>query len=164
MTTRTEQVSRKTMIIDYLKSLETQELATAQARRKGFARDSRLDERETHDKDEIAASREKADMAAAQNALVHNHQTRLDLIENIDFGLTDTISPGAVVRLKGDTPGINSQSRHFVVCVSTGQFEIDGKAYMGISAGSPLYRAMADMCVGDVFIHNRIEYEIEEIL
>ena len=68
-------------------SLEEQELATAQAHYDAFLKDSQLDDREGHDKDDIAASRENADLAAAFDAPVHAHHAKIDVIENTDFGL-----------------------------------------------------------------------------
>ena len=73
MTAHTDPAARKKAIIDRLMSLEEQELATAQAHYDAFLKDSQLDDREGHDKDDIAASRENADLAAAFDAPVHAH-------------------------------------------------------------------------------------------
>ena len=155
MTAKIDPAARKKAIIDQLMALEAQELATAQAHHDAFQKESQLDDREGHDKDDIAASRESADLAAAFDGPVHAHHAKIDVIENTDFSLTDTVRPGAVVWL-GD--------RHFVVCVSTTKFDVDGETYMGISTQSPIYLAMAGMRKGDVFTHNGTEFEIREIL
>lgn len=155
MTGQTASAARKKTIIDRLMSLEEQELATAQAHYDAFLRDSQLDDREGHDKDDIAASRENADLAAAFDAPVQAHHAKIDVIENTDFSLTDTVQPGAVIRFN---------NRRFVVCVSTSRFEVDGKTYMGISTQSPIYLAMAGLQEGDVFTHNGTEFEVEEVL
>ncbi|WP_170368839.1 hypothetical protein [Ruegeria arenilitoris] len=155
MTAKIDPAARKKAIIDQLMALEAQELATAQAHHDAFQKESQLDDREGHDKDDIAASRESADLAAAFDGPVHAHHAKIDVIENTDFSLTDTVQPGAVVWL-GD--------RHFVVCVSTTKFDVDGEPYMGISTQSPIYLAMAGMRKGDVFTHNGTEFEIREIL
>ncbi|CUH43178.1 MULTISPECIES: hypothetical protein [Ruegeria] len=155
MTAHTDPAARKKAIIDRLMSLEEQELATAQAHYDAFLKDSQLDDREGHDKDDIAASRENADLAAAFDAPVHAHHAKIDVIENTDFSLTDRVQPGAVVKFN---------NRRFVVCVSTTRFEVDGKTYMGISTQSPIYLTMTGLQEGDVFTHNGTEFEVEEIL
>lgn len=155
MTGQTDPAARKKAIIDHLMSLEAEELATAQAHYDAFLKDSQLDDREGHDKDDIAASRENADLAAAFDAPVHAHHAKIDVIENTDFGLTDRVQPGAVVKFN---------NRCFVVCVSTTRFEVDGKTYMGISTQSPIYLAMTGLQEGDVFTHNGTEFEVQEVL
>ena len=117
-------------------STAQRQLATAQAHYDAFLKDSQLDDREGHDKDDIAASRENADLAAAFDAPVHAHHAKIDVIENTDFSLTDTVQPGAVIKFN---------NRRFVVCVSTTRFDVDGNTYMGISMQSPIYLAMAGL-------------------
>jgi transcription elongation GreA/GreB family factor len=155
MTAQTDTAARKKAIIDRLMSLEEQELATAQAHYDAFLKDSQLDDREGHDKDDIAASRENADLAAAFDAPVHAHHAKIDVIENTDFSVTDKVQPGAVVKFN---------NRRFVVCVSTARFDVDGKTYMGISTQSPIYLSMVGLQEGDVFTHNGTEFEVQEVL
>ncbi|WP_170553750.1 hypothetical protein [Ruegeria atlantica] len=155
MTASTDPAVRKKAIIDKLMSLEAQELATAQAHYDAFLKDSQLDDREGHDKDDIAASRENADLAAAFDAPVHAHHAKIDVIENTDFSITDRVQPGAVVKFN---------NRRFVVCVSTTRFDVDGKTYMGISTQSPIYLAMVGLQEGDVFTHNGTEFEVQDVL
>ncbi len=155
MIAKTDPAARKKAIIDHLMSAEAQALEEAQAHHEAFLKESQLDDREVHDKDDIAASRENADLAAAFDGPVNAHHAKIDVIENTDFGLTDTVRPGAAVKLN---------DRRFVVCVSTVRFDVDGETYMGISTQSPIYLAMAGMQKGDVFTHNGTEFEIEEVL
>ncbi|MBO9435626.1 hypothetical protein J7394_15505 [Ruegeria sp. R13_0] len=155
MTDQAERAAEKKAIIDRLMSLEAQELATAQAHYDAFLKDAQLDDREGHDKDDIAASRENADLAAAFDAPVHAHHAKIDVIENTNFGITDTVQPGAVIKFN---------NRRFVVCVSTTRFDVDGKTYMGISTQSPIYLAMIGLQAGDIFTHNGIEFEVQDVL
>ncbi len=155
MTDQAERAAEKKAIVDRLMSLEAQELATAQAHYDAFLRDAQLDDREGHDKDDIAASRENADLAAAFDAPVHAHHAKIDVIENTNFGITDTVQPGAVIKFN---------NRRFVVCVSTTRFDVDGKTYMGISTQSPIYLAMIGLQAGDVFTHNGTEFEVQDVL
>ena len=155
MMTEADRAARKKSIVDKLMSLEAQELATAQAHYDAFLKDAQLDDREAHDKDDIATSRENADLAAAFDAPVHAHHAKIDVIENTDFGLTDTVQPGAVIKFN---------NRRFVVCVSTTRFDVDGKTYMGISTQSPIYLAMLGLQAGDVFTHNGAEFEVQDVM
>ncbi|WP_050603151.1 hypothetical protein [Ruegeria sp. 6PALISEP08] len=155
MTTDQDRTARKKAVIDRLMSLEAQELATAQAHYDAFLKDAQLDDREGHDKDDLAASRENADLAAAFDAPVHAHHAKIDVIENTDFSLTDTVQPGAVIKFN---------NRRFVVCVSTTRFEADGMTYMGISTQSPIYLAMVGLQEGDVFTHNGTEFEVQDVM
>lgn len=155
MTTTADREARKKAIVDRLMSLEAQELATAQAHYDAFLKDSQLDDREVHDKDDIVASRESADLAAAFDAPVHAHHAKIDVIENTDFSLAERVQPGAVVEFN---------NRRFVVCVSTTRFDVDGQTYMGISTQSPIYLAMVGLQAGDIFTHNGTEFEVQDVL
>lgn len=151
----TDRAALKKAVHDKLMSLEEAELAAAIAHYEAFLKDSQLDERETHDKDDLAASRENADLAAAFDTPVHTHHAKIDVIENTDFSVTDTVGPGAVVSFN---------NRNFIVSVSTTRFDVDGVTYMGISTQSPIYKAMAGLEAGDSFTHNGQEIEIEDVL
>ncbi|MFC3117592.1 hypothetical protein ACFOHS_01970 [Jhaorihella thermophila] len=65
------------------------------------------------------------------------------------------MQPGAAVILDG---------LNFVVAVSTEKFDVDGRAFMGISTQSPIYKAMEGLGAGDTFTHAGKEYEIQDVL
>jgi transcription elongation GreA/GreB family factor len=155
MTVTEQRAALKQAICSRLMSLEAEELAAAIAHYEAFLRDSQLDDREGHDKDELAVSRENADLAAAFDHPVQAHHAKIDVIENLDFSLTDRVQPGAVVCFN---------KRRFVVAVSTTRFEVEGETYMGISTQSPIYKAMAGLRAGDVFTFNGQDFEIEDVL
>ncbi|MFD3191687.1 hypothetical protein ACFMPD_15620 [Sedimentitalea sp. HM32M-2] len=138
-----------------LMSLEEAELAAAKAHYESFLRDSQLDGREAHDKDDIADARENADLAAAFDHPVHTHSAKIDAIENTDFSLTDTVRPGAIVSFN---------NRHFIVVVSTVKFQCNDVTYMGISTQSPIYKAMAGLQEGDSFTFNGREITLDSVL
>lgn len=150
-----DRAALKQSIADRLMSLEAEELETAIAHYDAFLKDSKLDDREMHDKDDIAGAAENLELAAAFDHPVQAHHAKIDVIENTDFALTDTVGPGAVVIL-GD--------RRFIVAVSTARFDFDGDTYMGISLQSPIYKAMAGLEAGDSFTLNGRELEIEDVL
>jgi hypothetical protein len=145
----------KQAIRDRLMALEVEELTAAKAHHEEFVRESMLDDREGHDKDDIAVSRENADLAAAFDAPVFAHHAKIDVIENLDFALTDTVQPGAVVRLK---------DRSLIVAVSTSKFDLGGHSYMGISTQSPMFKAMDGLKAGDKFDLNGRKFTIRDVL
>lgn len=152
---KTDRAALKQAVYDKMMSLEAEELATAKAHYEAFMKDSVLDDREVHDKDDMAVSRENADLAAAFDHPVQAHHAKIDVLENLDFSLTDTVQPGAIVVF---------DDRRFVVAVSTTRFEVNGETYMGISTQSPIYKAMTGLKAGDVFAFNGKEIEIEDVL
>ena len=93
----TDRAVLKQAVHDKLMSLEAAELAAAKAHYEAYLKESQLDEREVHDKDDLVASRESRDLAAAFDAPVQAHHAKVDAIENTDFSLTDTVRPGAAV-------------------------------------------------------------------
>lgn len=150
----TDRAALKKAVHEKMMSLEAAELASAEAHYEAFLADSKLDSREMHDKDDIVGSSENLELAAAFDHPVQAHQAKIDVIENTDFSLTDTVGPGAVVIL-GD--------RRFIVAVSTARFEVKGETYMGISMQSPIYLAMNGLQAGDTFTLNGREMEIVDV-
>ncbi len=155
MTVVQDRAAYKQMIRDRLMQVETEALEMAKAHHEEFLRESQLDRTETVDKDEVAASRENADLAAAFDGPVLAHHAKIDVIENLDFSLKDRVEPGAAVILDGLS---------FVVAVSTEKFDVDGRTFMGISTQSPIYKAMEGLGAGDTFVHAGKEYEIQDVL
>lgn len=155
MTASKDDAARKQAVRDKLMSLEEAELAAAIAHYESYLGESRLDDRESHDKDDIADARENADLAAAFDHPVHAHHAKIDAIENADFSLTDTVRPGAVVSFN---------DKHFVVIVSTSKFDCEGETYMGISTQSPIYKAMEGLKAGESFTFNGREITLDEVL
>lgn len=155
MSASRDRAALKQAVHDKLMSLEEAELAAAIAHYESYLRDARLDDREAHDKDDIADARESADLAAAFDHPVHAHHAKIDAIENTDFSLTDTVRPGAVVSFN---------NRHFVVIVSTVKFDCNGETYMGISTQSPIYKAMEGLRSGESFTFNGREITLDDVL
>ncbi|WP_425045885.1 hypothetical protein [Primorskyibacter sp. S87] len=150
----TDRAARKAAVQKRLMALEEAELAAAKAHYEAFLHDSALDDREAHDKDEIAMSRENADLAAAFDTPVHTHHAKIDVIENLDFSLKEVVEPGAVVSFNG---------RSFIIAVSTVRFDVDGQTYMGISTQSPIYNAMKGLEEGASFAFNGREMTLDEV-
>jgi hypothetical protein len=144
----------KNALLDRMLSLETAELTTAKEHYERFLAEAKLGGNEQHDNSDVAEARENADLAAAFDHPVKDHHSKIDALENLDFSLTESVRPGAVVGFNG---------RHVVVAVSTAQFEHDGVTYMGISTQSPIYMAMDGLVKGDSFVFNGKEVSIDEV-
>lgn len=151
----TDRAALKQTIHDRLMALEASELAVAISHYEAHLSQSQTGDHDIHDKDDQVSARESRDLAAAFDAPVQAHHAKVDAIENTDFSLTDRVGPGAVVSFN---------NRHFIVCVSTTRFDVEGTTYMGISTGSPIYQAMAGLKAGDSFAFNGSEFEIEDVL
>lgn len=134
--------------------MEDLELATAIEHHERFLHDAMTEGMESHDNSEIAEARENADLAAAFDEPVHRHHAKIDVLENLDFALTDRVGPGAVVSFNG---------RCFIVAVSTTRFDHDGQTYMGISPQSPIYQVLNGLKAGDSFTHNGREFTLETV-
>lgn len=149
-----DQKGRKSALRDRMLSLEAAELITAKEHYERFIADAKLDDREQHDNSEIAEARGSADLAAAFDHPVKDHHAKIDVLENLDFSVTESVQPGAVVGFGG---------RHVIVAVSTAQFEHAGVIYMGISPQSPIYKAMEGLAAGDSFTFHGKDVTIEEV-
>jgi len=151
----TDRAAMKKAVCSRLMALEADELAVAISHYEAHLAQARTGDHDIHDKDDQVASRESHDLAAAFEAPVQAHHAKVDAIENTDFTLTDRVGPGAIVHFN---------ERHFIVCVSTARFEVEGVTYMGISTGSPIYQAMAGLKAGDSFTLNDRVFDIQDVL
>lgn len=152
--TQTDRTALKTALRARMLELESAELASAQAHYARFLAEAKLSEREQHDTSDIAEARENADLAAAFDHPVKDHHAKIDVLENLDFAVRDTIGPGAVVRLG---------KRRFVVSVATAEFDFDGATFMGISQQSPIYKAMEGLQAGEAFDFNGRSITVDEV-
>ena len=66
----------------------------------------------------------------------------LNILEQIDFSLTDVVRPGAIVGIDGHRD---------VVGISGEPFEVDGVTYETISTEAPLYAAIEGLRLGDTY-------------
>lgn len=155
MSNSQDRAALKKSVQDALLALESEELATAREHLQAHIKDSILDASEVRDTDEYVASNEQVDLAEAFSHPVTTHEAKVDVIENTDFALTDTVRPGAVVVVDG---------RRFIVAVSTRRFEVGGETYMGISQESPIYKAMEGLQAGESFTFHGKDVEIEDVL
>lgn len=144
----------KSALRDRMLSLEAAELRTAKEHYERFGAEAKLDDLEQHDVTDIAEAGENADLAAAFDHPVKDHHAKIDVLENLDFSVTERVQPGAVVGFGG---------RHVIVAVSTAQFDHDGISYMGISPQSPICQAMNGLTEGDHFVFRGKNVRIDKV-
>ena len=149
-----DKLALKMSLRDRMLELEATELSTAQEHHERFIEEAKLDGREQHDTSDMAEARENADLAAAFDHPVKDHHAKIDVLENLDFSVTEHVRPGAVVGFGG---------QFVVVSVSTARFDHEGATYMGISPQSPIYKAMDDLEAGQSFVLNGKAITIEDV-
>ena len=87
----------KSAMRERMLTLEAAELTAALEHYERFIKDAQLDVLEQYDNADIAEARENADLAAAFDHPVKDHHAKIDMLENLDFAVTDQVAPGAVV-------------------------------------------------------------------
>jgi len=85
----------------------------------------------------------------------HKALSDLKVLERIDCAdLKKKVEFGAII--------ISDISR-FIIAISSGKIEVDGKTYFAISPAVPLYKAMEGLKVGDSFVFNGKQQTIKEL-
>lgn len=140
---------RETML-----ALTEAELAQATKKYEQFLGAARLDRTETIERDEQAQAETAADLAEAFDDQAHGYQEKIARLHQIDFGPRDEVSEGAVVELG---------KRHLVVAVSTGEFECEGRRFVGISTAAPIFKAMEGKIAGETCTFNGRKLTVGQI-
>ena len=137
-----------------LMALERAFLEQAEGSYEEYLGESQWDDEEVIDDDVHSHKAENAEITGELEQQVLDHAEHLRILEAMDFSPSDTIRPGAVVKLNG---------RYMVVAVSRPKFEFRGKAIIGISTEAPIYRSMQGKKAGDAFTFNGTRFRIEEV-
>lgn len=119
-----------------------------------LAAEARVSGDETVERDQQSQAEAAGEMAAAWDEAMHDDEARLKRLQELDFGPKDEVTEGAAVQL---------DDRLLVVCVSTQEFDFDGKRAMGISPAAPIFTAMRGLVEGDSFTFNGTAHEIVAI-
>lgn len=139
-----------------LRSLEEGDLQRAEHAYEqsfGFAR---VVQGEIVEVDDLSQAVQSRNLAEQYEGQVHDHREHLAQLDSISFDATQTVEPGAVVKLAG-------RERMVVIAVATAEFECEGRAFLGISPKAPLYEAMEGLEAGESFDLNDREFEIESV-
>ncbi len=111
-----------------------------------------VDQDDSTSVDDISQADEAGDLGALFEQSEAHRRAALKQIEGLDFAVTDTVAPGAVVGFDG---------ARFVVGVVTDGFECDGVTYEGISEDAPIFAPMAGLRLGDEFTFNDQAHRID---
>lgn len=101
-----------------------------------------VDEDESHDIDATWQADTDGDLAGIFSEQGYAQRLDLNILEQIDFSLTDVVRPGAIVGIDGHRD---------VVGISGEPFEVDGVTYETISTESPLYAVIEGLRLGDTY-------------
>ena len=115
---------------------------------------SMVDRSEPVDIDDQSQAGQAAELAEALGADSQNASEKLAYVDGLDFGPKKFVEEGALVSVDG---------KHYVIAVSTPQFRVNGKSFIGISPLSPLYKAMDGLGAGDTFTLNGKKQKIDGV-
>jgi hypothetical protein len=113
---------------------------------------SALDPESSYSNDDLSQSDEAGELAGLLQSAEEHRQGALGRLDELDFGLKSTVSPGAIVAFGGD---------HYVVGVVAEAFECDGVTYEGISSDSPIFASIKGLRAGDRFTFHGLEHRID---
>jgi transcription elongation GreA/GreB family factor len=82
------------------------------------------------------------------------HLETLQHLEEIPFQNTDTIKPGAIVKING---------KKIIIATAKRPFEYQGERLEAISPSAPIYKEMKGKKVGDTYNFHGEIYKIEEV-
>lgn len=95
--------------------------------------------------DDQSQADEAGDLSGLYDQARARAQDALTELETLDFAVTDSVGPGAVVVLDGDP---------YVVGAQFDNVEVDGTWYDGISLDAPIYPHIAGRQAGETFEFN----------
>ena len=144
----------KRALRETLLSLEAMSISDAQQAYDTFLSGAMLDRSETFDSDGRAQSVVSSNLASQLENQLHEHEHHEELLQAISFEPTDTVGPGALVKVNG---------RYVAVAVPTPTFRFGDVEVLGISCDAPLCKAMKGMQVGDEVDLDGRAFTIEEV-
>lgn len=144
----------KTDLKSRLLDMTRADYEAAREKFQSLAAEARVSGDETVERDQQSQAEAAGEMAAAWDEAMHDDEARLKRLQELDFGPKEEVTEGAAVLV---------DERLLVVCVSTQEFDFDGKRAMGISPAAPIYKAMRGLSEGDSFTFNGTAHEIVAI-
>ena len=114
-----------------------------------------LDQDDVVDLDDQSHHVESDEVTHQLDKQIDEHQHHLFTINNISFEDTDTVQPGAVVKVNG---------RSMVIAVAHPRFTYNGAEFIGVSTESPIYQALRGKKAGDTVTLNNKELTIESLV
>lgn len=113
-----------------------------------------IDEEDTHDPEDFSHQYEAGEMEQLVKSQLFRAKEKLSDLQNMSVEASSVVESGALVE---------TDKRNFVIGFSSTPFEIDGKEFVGISQGAPIYAAMDGKKVGESFEVSGTNYAIKNI-
>lgn len=117
----------------------------------GLGNEEEYDNQELAQKSQVSV--ELSSLAEALNLAQDEMKVLMDL-KTSNLHIQSSVTLGSVVVTNRNT---------FFVCVSTEQFDVDGKTFIGLSLKSPLFLAMKGKTKNDTFSCKGVNYKILDI-
>jgi hypothetical protein len=134
--------------------LEEHTIEEAQINYNDYLAGSQLKHGEVVDIDDQSHYRASIEISEVMDKRLHEHEGHLKIINDISFGPTDIVKPGAVVSVNG---------RCLIVAIPKSKFTIDGQDFVGISTQAPIYKELEGKKAGYEFTFNGQNFTIDAV-
>lgn len=121
-------------------ALSNAELKQAHESYEQFLTGAMLDRSETIEAHAQSQAEQSANLAEAFDDLEQEVETKIKVIQSLDFGPKDEVEPGAAVKIG---------NRFLVIGASTNEFVCQGQKFVGISVEAPIYAALEGKTAGE---------------
>ena len=113
-----------------------------------------IDESDTVDPEDFSHQYESQEMEQMLKVQRNRAERGLEVLASLDISPKNKVETGAI---------IETDSLNFFIGYPTIPFDMEGKRYVGISAGSPIYTLMSGKRKGDSFQYAGTSYNIINI-
>jgi transcription elongation GreA/GreB family factor len=137
-----------------LLQIEQDSVHAAEINYEEFLKDNSLDQSEIIDEDDQSHYHSSQAISQKLDDQIQLHQQHLKTLATLDFSPTETVRPGAVVKLNG---------KYMVVGISEARFVFEDKSIIGISTEAPIYACIKDKKAGDTCTFNGTSFKIQEV-
>jgi len=148
-------MSLKEKIRTRILEIEKQELAGMQQMLRTYREAADLDEESTLDPEDFSQQDQSRESARNLEIRVNRAKQALDSFLNLPTETKGKVEPGALVL---------TDSLNFYIGISTQQFQLDGKTFVGLNTDAPVYKSLENKKAGDTVEFNGKKYRIEEVL
>jgi len=113
-----------------------------------------IDESDTIDPEDYSHQYESQEMEQMIKVQINRAERGLEMLASLNISPKKRVTTGAI---------IETDSLHFFIGYPTMPFEMEGKRFVGISTGSPIYALMNGKRAGDTFQYSGTTYQIKQI-
>lgn len=142
----------KRRVRDAMAQLAREELEATRGNVDSQQQAAELDQDEPVSSDDTSQSDVAGEMHGLLEEALERQEAGLAAIEGLDVSVAEVAQVGAIVGFAG---------QRYLVGVVSGEVEVDGATYEGISADSPVFGAIEGLRAGETFTVNDREQRIE---